>query len=196
MVSRENQPVSNQSAQGLYIVGNGEPSFPLSELVHQLDFTPFFPKIKSRISFADRKIIAEMYNKGLSLRDIALQLGCSKNRVRMGLRRLGIKARQKENQATHLRSLKLGKQSARPYYGFCYFEGKIVKDPREFPTLLLIHRYWSRGNSIHQINLELNRAKLLSRSGKVWSWAAIQNIVVRFEKRQVVLSKGGKYEFR
>lgn len=137
-----------------------------------------------------------MYDKGLSLRDIALQFGCSKNRIRMGLRRLGLKLRDKEPQATHLRSLKSGKQSARPYYGFCYFEGEIVKDPREFPTLQLIHRLWSHGKSIHQINLELNRAKVLSRTGKEWSWATLQNIVARFENKQVILTKGGKYEFR
>ncbi|MFN7453187.1 MAG: hypothetical protein ACK5RO_00870 [Pseudobdellovibrionaceae bacterium] len=60
----------------------------------------------------------------------------------------------------------------------------------------MIHRYWSQGKTIHQINLELNRAKILSRTGKVWSWAAIQNLVIRFETKKVILHKGGKYEFR
>ena len=175
---------------------NGEPSFPLTELIHRLDFTPFFPKIRSRISIEDGKCIAEMYDKGLSLRDIALQFGYSKSRIRRELRQFGLKLRDKEPQATHLRSLKSGKQSTKPYYGFCYFEGEIVKDPREFSTLQLIHRLWGQGKSIHQINLELNRARISSRTGKEWSWAALQNIVARFENQQIILTKGGKYEFR
>lgn len=196
MSDHERIKILNAGRKNQHLNAIGEPSFPLSELVHQLDFTPFFPKIKNRISVADSKNIAEMYDKGLSLRDIALQFGCSKNKIRVGIRRLGLKMRDKGTQATHLRSLKSGKQAARPYYGFCYFEGKIVKDPREFPTLQLIHRLWSRGKSIHQINLELNRAKVPSRTGKEWSWAALQNIVARFENQQVILTKGGNYEFR
>lgn len=195
-VSGEGPCSSRQEVAHLEPLESGEPSFPLSELVHQLDFTPFFPKIKNRISAADEKNIADMYEKGLSLREIALQFGYSKNRVRSKVRRLGLKLRNQRPQATHLRSLKSGKQSARPYYGFCYFEGEIVKDPREFPVLQMIHRFWSCGKSIHQINLELNRARILSRTGKTWSWAAIQNIVARFKTKKVVLLKGGKYEFR
>lgn len=152
--------------------------------------------IKTRISAADAKTIAEKYENGCSLRDIAFLFGFSKNKVRSEVKRNGLELRSRRPQATHQRSLKSGKQSALPYYGFCYFEGKIVKDPREFPVLQMIHRYWSQGKTIHQINLELNRAKILSRTGKVWSWAAIQNLVIRFETKKVILHKGGKYEFR
>jgi hypothetical protein len=123
-------------------------------------------------------------------------IGCSKSKVRSALRRCGIKPRESTAQATNERPLKSGKQGVLPYYGFCYFEGQIIKDPREFPTLQIIHRGWSRGESIHQINLQLNHAGVLSRKGKTWSWAAIQNTVARFENKQFILSKGGKYEFR
>lgn len=174
----------------------GEPRFPINELLQAIDFTEFIVKISKRISAEDNQNVVEMYSKGMSLRDISRQLGISKNGVRSSLLRAGQKLREPTPKVTHKRSLKSGKQAALPYYGFCYFEGKIVKDPREFPTLQKIHRLWSQGRTIHQINLELNRAKLPSRTGKVWSWAAIQNIVARFENKQVILTKGGKYEFR
>ena len=74
----------------------------------------------------------------------------------------------------------LGKQGALPYYGFCYSEGQIVRDPKEFPVLKLIHRLWQEEKAIHQITQELNRQKIPSRKGRRWSWAAVRNIVRRF----------------
>ena len=44
------------------------------------------------------------------------------------------------------------KSGAKPFYGFCHFEGALTKHPIEFPVLLKIHRLWSEGRSIHQIN--------------------------------------------
>lgn len=168
----------------------------ISERIYPVDFKQHFFETRNRISSEDSKIIAEKYKNGCSLRDLAKLYGYSKSKIRTILKRQGLKPRIGNTQATHKRPLASGKQGALPYYGFCYFEGQIVKDPREFPILQIIHRQWSQGKSIHQINLELNRANVVSRKGKGWSWAAIQNIVVRFETKKVILSKGGKYEFR
>lgn len=168
----------------------------ISERIYPVDFKEHFFETRNRISSEDAKTIAEKYENGCSLRDLAKLFGYSKNKIRSILKRQGLEPRMGTTQATHARPLKSGKQGALPYYGFYYFEGQIVKDPREFPILQIIHRHWSQGKSIHQINLELNRAKVLSRKGKTWSWAAIQNIVVRFETKKVILIKGGKYEFR
>jgi hypothetical protein len=148
---------------------------------------------------SQKRIIDEaacFYEKGWSLREIARELGCSKNKVRKCLLKNGHELREPFAQATHLRGPKHGKQCARPYYGFCYFEGEIIKDPREFPTLQVIHRRWCEKKTIHQITQELNRTKLPSRSGKTWSWAAVQNLIVRFDTKKVILHTGGKYEFR
>ncbi len=179
-----------------YSLTIGEPSLSLTELHQQVDLTPYFPKIKNRISAADAKITLELYKKGCSLGDIAEQFSCSKNKVRSCLLRNGIELRERVTLDKPGRFLKPGKHSARPYYGFCYFEGSIVKDPREFPVLQKIHRLWSRGKTIHQINLEMNRAKTPARTAKNWSWAAIKNIVSRFESENVNLQTGGKYELR
>jgi hypothetical protein len=88
------------------------------------------------------------------------------------------------------------KSGARPFYGFCYFEGALTKHPTEFPVLLKIHRPWSEERFIHQINQELDKQKIKSRQGKKWSWDAIRNIVERFEKKILIIQNGGKYEPR
>lgn len=139
--------------------------------------------------------MADLYGKGWSLREIARECGCSKTRVRSCLLKEGHEPRETRAQATHDRKVGGGKQGALPYFGFCYFDGGIVPDPREFPALQLIHRRWKEQRTIHQITLELNRTKIPSRKGKIWSWAAVQNIVNRFKDRKVILHKGGRYEF-
>lgn len=174
----------------------GDPSFLLAESLYPIDYTPFTFKSRYRISAEDTRIIVEKYKKGCSLRDIANLLGCSKGKIRTQLRRSGHEPRDFSTRAARKAQLKRGKTNARPYFGFCYLEGEIVKDPREFPTLQLIHRYWCQGKSAHYIRIELDQAKSRSRLGKTWSWIAIQNILERLENKNIILSKGGKYELR
>ena len=79
--------------------------------------------------------LAEKYKNGSSLRDLANLYGFSKSKIRSVVKRSGLDTRKGFAQATSRCSLKSGKQGALPYYGFCYFEGQIIKDPLEFPTL-------------------------------------------------------------
>ena len=125
----------------------GDPSFPLSERLYPIDCKAFSLKESDRISAEG----AVLYQKGWSLRDIGRELGCSKNKVRAELQKAGQKIREGTIQATHNRKTNAGKQGALPYFGFCYFEGRIVADPREFPTLKLIHRLWKQEKTIHLV---------------------------------------------
>ena len=129
-----------------------------------IDIIKFSPQGDPRIS---EKTVQE-YQKGQSIADIAKVLGRSKSFVKLRLERAGIEPREKLSQAPHVRRIKRGKQGARPYYGFCYLEGEIVKDPREFPTLVLIHERWASKKTIHEIVKELNRKAIPSRKGKSW----------------------------
>lgn len=165
---------------------------PISERLQPVDFKEFIAKVFCGISTE----VIEKYKKGWSLRDIAKDVGASKNGIRSILLKRKIPLRENITHATNKRKLNSGKNSARPYFGFCYFEGQIIKDPREFPTLKLIYNRFNHNRTIHEITTELNQKKIPSRSGKKWSWAAIQNIVQRFKDKKVLLLKGEKYEFR
>lgn len=156
---------------------------PITELLKAIDFIGIV--FSQRIRFS--KIIVAEYQKGLSLSEIATKLNKSKWFVRSCLSKEGIKLRNKYAEAMALRKLKRVKQGARPYYGFCYFEGEIVKDPREYLTLVLIHDLWKEGKTIHRIVKELHDRSLTSRTGRKWSWAAVSNIVTRFSSGLVKL---------
>lgn len=121
----------------------GDPSLSISERICPVDFKEHFFEMRNRISSDDAKIIAEKYENGCSLRDLSKSYGYSKNKIRSILKRQGLKPRVGIAQATHVRSLRSGKQGVLPYYGLCYFEGQIIKDPREFPLLQIIHRQWN-----------------------------------------------------
>ena len=170
----------------------GDRSFSMYELFYPIDTKDFSLGNDVRILSE----LAVLYEKGLSLREIAREIGCSKNGVRSSLLKGGHELRDQFSQATDKRGVSGGKQGALPFYGFCYFEGQIVRDPREFPTLQTIHNAWKKKLTIHQIANRLIQAGQLSRTGKLWSWAAVRNIVARFEQQIIVLHKGGKYEFR
>ncbi|MBL7555254.1 MAG: hypothetical protein JNM24_05470 [Bdellovibrionaceae bacterium] len=43
---------------------------------------------------------------------------------------------------------------------------------------------------------ELDKHKVKSREGKKWSWAAVRNIVQRFEQKILIIKNGGLYELR
>lgn len=97
---------------------------------------------------------------------------------------------------TSMASRYKGRRGRKPFYGFCYFEGQITKHPTEFPILLSIHKMWQEGKSTHSINLDLHKRRIKAREGGKWSWAAIQNIVQRFESKKIIITKGGEYELR
>jgi hypothetical protein len=133
---------------------------------------------------------------GLSALEVAKLLGCSKSKVLDALERRSVNKRPGYTLPTPEAARNRAKGNRKPYFGFCYFEGQISKHPIEYPILQLIHRRCQERVSIHYITLELNKRNMKSREGRSWSWAAVRNIVARFEQKKVVLTKGGEYEFR
>lgn len=174
----------------------GEPGQSIDKRFYVSDFIKYSFKSRSRISPDALKIIIDKYQDGWSLGDIASLIGCSKNKVRIELKKSKIAIRSSVAQATNRRPLKSAKQKALPYYGFCYFEGKIIKDPREFPVLNKIHFMWEQKKTIHQITQALNQQGIGPRRAKAWSWLAVKNIVDRFNQEKILLKEGGEYEFR
>jgi hypothetical protein len=77
-----------------------------------------------------------------------------------------------------------GKMKAKPPYGFCYFQGEVVKDPKEYPTLLLIKNLWTQGMSISSIIRHLDGKGIQSRMHKPWAYNVIKSTIQRIESGQ------------
>lgn len=72
-----------------------------------------------------------------------------------------------------------GKTRARPPYGFCYLDGEIIRDPKEYPSLKLILNLWNRDVSLGDIQRTLSGKGFRSRTGKPWSYNVIKAAVTR-----------------
>ncbi len=130
----------------------------------------------------------KLYENGWSLREISKHYGCCKNRVRAQLLKAGITLREKARLATHKQRLMRGHGGGSAYFGFCYLQGQLVPDPREYPTLLTIHRLWSENISVREITRRMNHAKIPSRTGRKWNWAVVNAIVERLKANEITIT--------
>lgn len=187
-------PLQNNGA-GVLTFGlteNGSQNATLPALLQTHKKTELSESARLRIS----ETFVESYQKGLSLADISRQTGKAKNTIRAALLRSGIALRPNKPLPVSKAVREPGKRNIRPYYGFCYFQGAITPDPREFENLVLIHRLWQSGTNPNRIADTLNDKKIPARCAATWNRNSIVNIIARFEAKKVVLTKGGKYELR
>jgi len=68
---------------------------------------------------------------------------------------------------------------SRPPYGYSFFQGEVIKDPKEYPILQLIQSLWKQGMSISSIMLKLQERGSKSRMNKPWSYNVIKSIIKR-----------------
>jgi hypothetical protein len=141
------------------------------------------------------KNFIEMNLQGRSLDDISKQTGKAKNTIRDYLKRYGVDLRPKLSEPIHKVWKKPGKRNIRPYYGFCYFQGSIVPDPREYENLLFIHSLWKQEQNPNAIAGRLNDRKIPARSAQCWNRNSIVLILDRF-KNGVIKLEGTKFELK
>jgi len=141
------------------------------------------------------KNIAELYEKGNSFRDIEKATGISKTKVRAILHRLQIPIRPVFPESNKATQRIAGKKNVKPPYGFAYFEGRVVKHPKEYPTLLQIINLWKSGRSLNSIATKLNEKRVPSPMRKTWSFNSIDNIIKRIKSGHLVQNRD-QYELR
>ncbi len=76
--------------------------------------------------------VLSFYKNGLSLRDIENRIGYSKSKVRDILIRAEIPLRKRVEENRRATQGIRAKKNAKPPYGFCYFEGRAVVNPKEY----------------------------------------------------------------
>ncbi|MCB0379175.1 MAG: recombinase family protein [Bdellovibrionales bacterium] len=71
------------------------------------------------------------------------------------------------------------KELSQPSYGFTTLQGKVVIEPKEYETLLMMKDLKQQGHSSYQIQKILNSEGKLTRLGKKWSYQSIDLILKR-----------------
>ncbi len=137
----------------------------------------------------------ELYQKGLSLSDISKQTGKSKSAIYENLVKAGVVLRTAVTAPGYQKKIAKGKTNAQPPYGFCFFQGKVVPDQKEYAHLMLIYQLWKLKTNPNRISRHLNQKMIPPRIAKFWNRNSIFNILTRFEQKQIVL-KGGQLELR
>jgi hypothetical protein len=69
-------------------------------------------------------------------------------------------------------------------FGFAYLEGKLVKDPKEYKTVLQIQKLWKSGKSCSAIATALNNKKTPTRMGKRWGKSVIARVLKRHDETE------------
>ena len=162
---------------------DGCPTPSISRNWPPLDIIKFFRKGNPIISDE----IAVLYCQGMSITDISARTGIKRHTVWKTLKRLK-KESSSEVSVPYDRWRKGKKRTgARPPFGFCILEGELVRDPKEYPTLLLIFSLWTKGTSVTSIVNLLGEKGLRSRTGKQWSYRVVQSITERIESKELVM---------
>ena len=135
-------------------------------------------------------VSAPLYRDGLSITEIAEQTGLKRTAIWKAL-----KAHQEDlhpKKAVPYERWRKGhkRTGARPPYGFCFLQGEVVREPKEYPTLLVIYKLWTQGGSIMSILGALTSKGMKSRTGKDWSYGVIKSIVRRIDSGAIIYQFG------
>lgn len=84
------------------------------------------------------------------------------------------------------------KSSAPPPYGYCYLDGRLERDPREYPTLQIMKEQWRRGKSPTEIARYLNGRNIKTRTGKAWKQPTVFYIIQRLKNEPSTQTKKGR----
>lgn len=163
---------------GYPVCENGSPS-PLTCNLSQIhDFIEFAVDEFSALAASFRRL----YQQGYSIREISKITGRSFSTIQSQLKKDGVTLRiNKAVKILHPLRQQF-KSSSPPPYGYCYMNGRIEKDPREFQILTIIKEQWQLGNTPTQIAKYLCSRKLKTRKGVAWGQAHVFNIVQRLKE--------------
>ena len=127
------------------------------------------------------EIIFPLYKKGLSITDIANQTGLKRGSIWNSLRANRESLRPQVSVPFERWRKGHGKVRNKPPFGYCFFQGELVKDTREYPTVLFIESLWKQGKKVGEIVRELNGKGYRSRMIRAWGYGVVKGIIKRLE---------------
>lgn len=165
----------------------GRPLPSSCNFLQQHDFTEYFEKSMENI-FSQT---APLYLKGHSIKEISAMTGFPYTSIRDQLVKGGMTLRINKSVSSNEVLRQSFKNSAPPPFGYCYLDGALVKDPKEYPIFQIIEKQWRLGQSPSAIARLLNDRKLKTRKGNIWKQPTIFNIVQRLNQQKENNQKRG-----
>lgn len=148
----------------------GCPKGIISEPHHPHEIIDLFPSIKSRII----KKCVPLYEKGYSLADVSKMTGVASSSIFNTMKKNRLKRRSRNEP-----------RKTNPPFGYSWLSGKLVINPVEYKTVVLIRDLHESGMRPYQIEKYLNERKIPTRNGGKWFARIITNIL----KKEVMESK-------
>lgn len=110
------------------------------------------------------KTCAPLCEQGLSLREMEERTGIAKTTIQETLQHLPRPVKKKSGFAP---------------YGYIYFDGKLLLDPKEQLVIRKILKLCECGRNYQEIANELNAKEIRTRFGKQWGKSTIRSLILR-----------------
>lgn len=147
-----------------------------------------FIEIKVHLISNENNEFKALYEQGHSIREISNLLGFPFATIQRHLVRMGVTLRPNKPVSFLGKQSHTFKSAAPPIYGFCYLEGRLQKDPREYPILQTIEKQRQLGRTPTEIARHLNSKGFKTRHGKLWTQAHVFNIVQKLKNKHINLA--------
>lgn len=157
----------------------GAPQPKLDALDYPHDIINYTPYNKDNIF----RICLPFYESGCNLKEIARLTGFARTSIRTALIQNGVELRDFDRSTLKVPTGKKHNETGGSPYGYCYHEGKLVKDKREYRIVLGIYTLWKKGMSAKAIVEHLHIKKIFTRMNKKWTQEGIRRIIQRHEEK-------------
>lgn len=140
-----------------------------------------FIEIQVHLISQENPEMKAFYEQGHSIEDVGRLLGLSFSTVRRQLLKQRVTLRSNKSVIFIGNQRQTFKSGAPPPYGYCYLDGALQKDAREYPVLQIIDKQRQIGRTPTEIARYLADRKFKTRHGKLWNQALVFNIVQRLK---------------
>ena len=140
-----------------------------------------FIEIQVHLISQENPELKALYEQGHSIKEIAALMSLAYTSVHRQLVKQQVSFRANKSVKFLQNQRQTFKNSAPPPYGFCYLDGRLQKDPREYPILQIIEKQRQTGRTPTEIARYLDGKKFKTRHGKPWRQAHVFNIIQRLK---------------
>lgn len=124
----------------------------------------------------------DLYQKGLSLKDISLNSNIPISTIRDTLVKAGVTLRTTKKSNLKSKNSKMTVFTGQIPYGYCLIEGKLISDPKEQKVINQIIQLWNKGMAFIAIKRWLNEHKIKSKHNRQWNDKTVAAIIRRHIK--------------